>query len=164
MKRSIAAWLLIPGIALLGACEPETDFDTDPAQEVETFETEPAPETMPMSYHAELRGLAGHEGASGTVTADVRDGETIINVELAGGVEAQSHSWEILEGRCDTEDDGTLGGLFATYPDIEVNAQGHGVASTTIGSTLEAGQQYHVNIYHPEDDDMVLACGDLQQR
>jgi len=140
---------------LLVACgddRPAADPPPQPAPAATAATAEWRAALAPDPDHAQIRGSA---------TARSETGQTVVNVELAGGEPGAVHPWHIHLGDC-----GTHGDYFHdedAYPPLQLDGNGTGTASAHVPAELRAGEAYNVNVHGARDHDVSVACGELRR-
>ena len=151
--RSLSLLALL--LLFIGCAPDDPAPPADPAvNDMEDYDVDTA------EWQADLQGLPGFEGVSGSATAHVRDGRTHVEASVSGAPADGIHPWHIHEGTCDTG--GGIVGDPGAYPPLEVGDDGQASADADIDVALEDGASYHVNVHaSPDDLGTVVACGDL---
>jgi Cu/Zn superoxide dismutase len=120
--------------------------------------------TQPATqWNATLAGTPAFAGVSGTATASVAGGQTVVTATLAGAQAGSVHPWHIHFGTC-ADDQGIVGGA-AAYPHLQAGAEGQATATATVNVALQAGQAYFINVHaSPQNLPTIVACGALTRQ
>jgi hypothetical protein len=112
------------------------------------------------NWKGNITGRGTWTGASGTSTARVEGGNTLVTLVLTGLPPGGPYPWHVHDGTCEG---GPIVGDPAAYPPLTVGADGRAEANARlINLKLNEAKKYHVNVHRsPTDLATIIACGEL---
>ncbi|MDQ3950044.1 MAG: superoxide dismutase family protein [Gemmatimonadota bacterium] len=112
-------------------------------------------------WKANITGRGMWTGASGTATARVEGGNTLVMLVLTGLPPGGPYPWHVHDGTCETG--GPIVGDPAAYAPLTVGADGRAEANARLlNFKLNEAKKYHVNVHRSAGDlATIIACGQL---
>ena len=141
--RALTAPLAWSCAALGVAC----DSPTDPTPSV--WEADLAP-TSPA-------------GVAGSIAAATQAGRTEASILIENAEPATTYDWRINRGTC--EEEGTIAGGQAVYPELTTDQNGSGTEETSFAELLQDNGAYAARVLLPASGGggTVVACGELER-
>jgi hypothetical protein len=141
---------VLPRLALIAfAATAVMACDDDPTE----------PDTF--TFEGELAGAGEFDEVSGLAEVIATTSSFVAGVEIADGPEDAVFAWTLMEGTC--ADPGDAVGAAASYPELEVDAEGEAAAQANIAASLDEEEDYIVVVMDESGDEPVtVACGALE--
>lgn len=141
LKDIRTAMLLLGSLTVFASCD---DSPTTPAPILWVGD-------LAATNDSDVTGVASVEAYAALFTA---------SVVIDGGVEGAAYPWHVGEGQTCGEVEDRVGDAD-DYPPLEPNEEGAASAEATISQVLDPDASYHVALLASDEDDTVIACGEL---
>jgi hypothetical protein len=117
--------------------------------------------TTPIAFEARLLNRTG-DGVTGQVAAVTQHRNTQAGMDVTGN-EATRYGWQINNGTC--AQPGSIVGGRGNYPDVTTDADGRGtIERTFVSELLTTDRDYHAVIVDAATRQIIIACGELEQK
>ena len=153
--RLMKSVLLIPALALMGACSSGGGgaAPRPPAA------GGAAPGNVTLRWSGQILAM-GTRSMRGSAAATTIGSETEVVISITGGASGGQHPWHVHRGACASG--GPVVGSAGAYPVLRPDAGGNANETANLSVALAPGQRYHVNVHEsPQNAGNIVACAEL---